>query len=64
MLRGFFVFKIAVYIQMLLHEFNHGTYHQGQLINILRQLSIEIVRRLILLCGAGRSKYENVEVFE
>ena len=27
--------------QMLLHVFNHGTYHRGQLINILRQLGVE-----------------------
>jgi uncharacterized damage-inducible protein DinB len=43
MLRGFFVFKIAGYIQMLLHVFNHGTYHRGQLINILRQAGVEKV---------------------
>ena len=30
-------FKMPVY-QMLLHVFNHGTYHRGQLINMLRQL--------------------------
>jgi uncharacterized damage-inducible protein DinB len=33
-------FKQPVY-QMLLHVFNHGTYHRGQLINMLRQLGIE-----------------------
>jgi uncharacterized damage-inducible protein DinB len=27
--------------QMLVHVFNHGTYHRGQLINMLRQLGIE-----------------------
>ena len=27
--------------QMLLHMFNHGTYHRGQLINMLRQLGTE-----------------------
>ncbi len=27
--------------QMLTHVFNHGTYHRGQLINMLRQLGIE-----------------------
>jgi uncharacterized damage-inducible protein DinB len=30
-------FKQPTY-QMLLHVFNHGSYHRGQLINILRQL--------------------------
>ena len=33
-------FKQPVY-QMLLHLFNHGTYHRGQLVTILRQLGIE-----------------------
>ena len=33
-------FKQPVY-QMLLHLFNHNTYHRGQLVNILRQLGIE-----------------------
>jgi len=27
--------------QMLLHVFNHGTYHRGQLVNMLRQLGVE-----------------------
>jgi uncharacterized damage-inducible protein DinB len=27
--------------QMLLHVFNHGTYHRGQLVNMLRQLEVE-----------------------
>jgi uncharacterized damage-inducible protein DinB len=27
--------------QMLLHVFNHGTYHRGQLVNMLRQLGID-----------------------
>ena len=27
--------------QMILHVFNHGTYHRGQLINMLRQLGVE-----------------------
>lgn len=33
-------FKMPVY-QMLHHVFNHGTYHRGQLINMLRQLEVE-----------------------
>ncbi len=33
-------FKQPVY-QMLIHLFNHGTYHRGQLVNILRQLDVE-----------------------
>ncbi len=34
------MFKQPVY-QMLLHVFNHGTYHRGQVVNILRQLGVE-----------------------
>lgn len=33
-------FKQPTY-QMLLHLFNHGTYHRGQLVTMLRQLGIE-----------------------
>lgn len=35
-------FKQPVY-QMLMHVFNHGTYHRGQLVNMLRQLGVEKV---------------------
>ncbi len=33
-------FKQPVY-QVLQHVFNHGTYHRGQLVNMLRQLGVE-----------------------
>jgi uncharacterized damage-inducible protein DinB len=33
-------FKQPIY-QMLLHMFNHGTYHRGQLVTMLRQLGIQ-----------------------
>jgi uncharacterized damage-inducible protein DinB len=33
-------FKQPIY-QMLIHVFNHATYHRGQLVTILRQLGIE-----------------------
>ena len=33
-------FKQPVY-QVLLQVFNHGTYHRGQLVNMLRQLGVE-----------------------
>jgi uncharacterized damage-inducible protein DinB len=33
-------FKQPVY-QVLVHVFNHGTYHRGQLVTMLRQLGIE-----------------------
>jgi uncharacterized damage-inducible protein DinB len=32
-------FKQPVY-QVVLHVFNHGTYHRGQLVNMLRQLEV------------------------
>lgn len=32
-------FKHPVYL-MLIHVFNHGTYHRGQLVNMLRQLGV------------------------
>ncbi|HEX5654953.1 MAG TPA: DinB family protein [Chitinophagaceae bacterium] len=32
--------KLPIY-QMLLHVFNHDTYHRGQLVNMLRQLGAE-----------------------
>lgn len=34
------LFKQPVW-QMVLHVFNHGTYHRGQLINMLRQLGMD-----------------------
>ncbi len=34
------LFKMPIY-QMLTHVFNHGTYHRGQLINMLRQLEVD-----------------------
>lgn len=34
------LFKMPVY-QVLHHIFNHGTYHRGQLINMLHQLGVE-----------------------
>jgi uncharacterized damage-inducible protein DinB len=33
-------FKQPIY-QMMLHVFNHGTYHRGQLVNMLRQLGVD-----------------------
>lgn len=33
-------FKQPIY-QMIIHVFNHGTYHRGQLVNMLRQAGIE-----------------------
>jgi uncharacterized damage-inducible protein DinB len=37
-------FRQPIY-QMLIHLFNHGTYHRGQLVNILRQLGEEKIPR-------------------
>lgn len=35
-------YKMPIY-QMVHHVFNHGTYHRGQLVNMLRQLGVEKV---------------------
>jgi uncharacterized damage-inducible protein DinB len=35
-------FKQPVY-QVLLHLFNHGTYHRGQLVTMLRQLGVDAI---------------------
>ncbi|MFM9908181.1 MAG: DinB family protein [Chitinophagaceae bacterium] len=32
--------KMPIY-QMILHVFNHGTYHRGQLVNMLRQCGVQ-----------------------
>lgn len=32
--------------QMLVHVFNHGTYHRGQLVTMLRQLGVEKIPQL------------------
>lgn len=37
-------FKQPIF-QMLAHVFNHGTYHRGQLVNMLRQLGVEKIPR-------------------
>lgn len=31
------------YVQLLMHLFNHGTYHRGQVVTILRQLNVEAI---------------------
>jgi len=33
-------YKMPIH-QMLVHVFNHGTYHRGQLVNMLRQLGVQ-----------------------
>lgn len=33
-------FKSPAY-QVIIHVFNHGTYHRGQIVNMLRQLGVE-----------------------
>ncbi|MER3498405.1 MAG: DNA polymerase [Chitinophagaceae bacterium] len=35
--------------QMLLHVFNHGTYHRGQLVTMLRQLGVEKIPQTDLI---------------
>lgn len=38
-------FKQPIY-QMLLHLFNHGTYHRGQIVNMLRQLGVDKIPQI------------------
>ena len=38
---------------VLLHVFNHGTYHRGQLVTMLRQLGASNIPELILFCIVG-----------
>ncbi len=42
------LFKQPVY-QVILHVFNHGTYHRGQLVNMLRQLGVEKIPQTDLI---------------
>ncbi|MFL5810628.1 MAG: DinB family protein [Flavisolibacter sp.] len=49
-------FKQPIF-QMLLHLFNHGTYHRGQLVNILRQLGVEKIPPTDFIVWS-RSKYK------
>ncbi|MDQ3846474.1 MAG: DinB family protein [Bacteroidota bacterium] len=48
-------FKQPVY-QMLLHLFNHGTYHRGQLVNMLRQLEVSPVPQTDFIVWSRRKK--------
>ena len=48
-------FKSPVY-QVILHVFNHGTYHRGQLVNMLRQLGVGKIPATDFIVW-GRKKY-------
>ena len=48
-------FKQPVY-QVILHVFNHGTYHRGQLVNILRQLAIEKIPQTDMIVWSRSKK--------
>lgn len=47
-------FKQPIY-QMVMHVFNHSTYHRGQLVNMLRQLGVEKIPQTDFILW-GRSK--------
>lgn len=49
------VFKQPVY-QMLLHVFNHSTYHRGQLVNMLRQLGVQKIPQTDFVVWARSKK--------
>lgn len=42
--------------QMLLQLFNHGTYHRGQLVNMLRQLGVEKIPQTDFLVWCRKSR--------
>lgn len=42
--------------QMLLHVFNHATYHRGQLVNMLRQLGVEKIPATDFIIWARSAK--------
>ncbi|MBD0288544.1 MAG: DNA polymerase, partial [Flavisolibacter sp.] len=42
--------------QMLLHLFNHGTYHRGQLVNMLRQLEVSPIPQTDFIVWSRRKK--------
>lgn len=46
-------FKQPVF-QMLLHLFNHGTYHRGQIVTMLRQLGVEKIPQTDFLIWARK----------
>ncbi|HJW18145.1 MAG TPA: DinB family protein [Flavisolibacter sp.] len=48
-------FKQPVY-QVLMHVFNHGTYHRGQLITILRQLNVEKITQTDFIAWTRKSR--------
>jgi uncharacterized damage-inducible protein DinB len=48
-------FKQPVY-QMLLHLFNHGTYHRGQLVTLLRQVGVEKIPATDFIIWSRRQK--------
>jgi uncharacterized damage-inducible protein DinB len=48
-------FKQPIY-QMLLHIFNHGTYHRGQLVNMLRQLEVSNIPSTDFIIWSRRKK--------
>ena len=48
-------FKQPIY-QMLLHVFNHGTYHRGQIVNMLRQLGVEKIPQTDFIVWSRKKK--------
>jgi uncharacterized damage-inducible protein DinB len=48
-------FKQPIY-QMLLHMFNHGTYHRGQLVTMLRQLGVQQLPSTDFIVWSRRKK--------
>lgn len=49
-------FKQPIY-QMLLHLFNHGTYHRGQLVNQMRQLGLQKIPQTDFIVWSRKKIY-------
>jgi len=53
-------FKQPVY-QMLLHLFNHGTYHRSQLVTILKQLGIEKIPQTDFIAWSRKNNWNRIQ---
>jgi uncharacterized damage-inducible protein DinB len=51
-------FKQALF-QILLHIFNHGTYHRGQLVTILHQLNIQNIPQTDFIVWARNKDFKS-----
>jgi len=48
--------------QILLHIFNHGTYHRGQLVTILQQLNIQNIPQTDFIVWTRKEKVQPIAI--